>query len=51
MSTNAKTNQVNDVSDNKLKFESINILDNDPLKDPLPIVTISLIYGNKSRQI
>ena len=44
MSTNVNnTNQVNDVVENELKFDSSNSLSNNTVKYPLPIVSISLI--------
>ena len=50
MCTNVKTNQVNGIIDNELKFDSRNILDNNPVQNPLPILTINLRGGKKSRQ-
>ena len=41
MSTTIKYNKVNDVIDNELKFDSINSLANNPVKDALPITNIS----------
>ena len=45
-----KTNQVNDVVDNGLKFDSINSLANNPIKYTLLIVTIRLRGDKKYRQ-
>ena len=50
MSTNIKTNQVNDVIENELKFYSSNSLSNNPSQDPLSIVNISLRGSKKFRQ-
>ena len=47
MSTNIKTNKVNYAMDNALEFDSSNSLDNDTVKDPLPIVTI-ILRGSKN---
>ena len=50
MSTNIKSNQVNDIIKNELKFDSINSLATNPVKGPLLIVTISLRDGKYSRK-
>ena len=50
MITNVKMNKVNDVIDNKLKFDGRNIIANYPARDPLPIVNISLGDSKKSKQ-
>ena len=50
VSTNIKTNQVDDAVDNELKFDGINSLSNNYVQDPLPMVTISLRVSKKSRQ-
>ena len=49
MSTNIKSNQVNEVIGNELKFDISNSLANNPVKNPLPIVTVRLIGSKKSR--
>ena len=49
MSTNINKNQVDDVFDNELKFESSNSLANNHVQDLLPMVTIRIIVGNKYR--
>ena len=48
--TNTNYNKLNDVIENELKFDSSNSLANNPIKYPLPIVTIRLRGGKKSRQ-
>ena len=48
---NINNNQVNDAVNNKLEFDSSNSLSNNPVKDPLPIVTVILRGGKKSRKI
>ena len=40
--TNIKSNKVKDVVDNELKFDSRNSLFNNPVKEPLPIMNVSL---------
>ena len=50
MSTNIKSNQVNDIIKNELEFDSINSLATNPVKGPLLIVTISLRDGKYSRK-
>ena len=50
MSTNIKSNQLNNIIEDELKFDSSNSLDNNPVNNLLPIVTISLIDGKKYRQ-
>ena len=50
MSTNIKTNQLNDAIDIELKFYSSNNLANNPVKDTPPIVTISLRGRNKYKE-
>ena len=45
MINNIKSNKVNVVIDNELTFDSRNSLGNSPVKDSLPIVTMSLIDG------
>ena len=42
VSTNIKSDNVNDIIENELKFDIGNILANNPKKDPLYIVTLSL---------
>ena len=49
MSTNIKNNQINDIVEKKLKFYSSNSLVNNNVQDTLPILTISLRGGRKSR--
>ena len=51
MINNLKTNQVNDVVDNGLKFDSKNSLANNYVQDPLLIMTISLRGSKRSRKI
>ena len=48
--TNINNNQVNDGIDDELKFDSSNNLVNNPVQDPLPILTISLRGNKNSRQ-
>ena len=50
MITNVNTNEVKDVIDNELKFDSKNSLANDNVQDNPPIVNISLRSGKKSRK-
>ena len=49
MSTNKKSNKVNEVIGNEMKFDGINSLANNPVKYPLPIATIRLRNGKKYR--
>ena len=42
VSTNIKSNQINDVINNELKFNSNNTLANNPVNDSSPIVTVIL---------
>ena len=50
MSTNAKkTHKLNDIINNKLKYDISNSIFNNPLEDPLPIVTIRTRGEKKSR--
>ena len=49
MSTNIKSNQVNDAIENELKLDISNSLANNPVKNPLHIVTVILIGSKKSR--
>ena len=41
--------QLNEVVDNELKFDSSSSLSNNPVKDALPIFTVSLIVVHKYR--
>ena len=43
--TNIQYNQLNDVIENELKFDSSNSLSNNPVNDTLSIVTLSLIFS------
>ena len=45
MITNINTNKVNEIVDNELIFDSSNSPSHNPVQDPLPMVTIILIFS------